>query len=138
MKLFHVVLDNRKRKMYDLHMDTENELAESAYRDRFGETRIRYACAIEKCDSALVDEVTDLNLCEKCRRRVCDGHNRKRSVYGVCETCDKSERGALAVLLTDELTDLAGKIQARLLTAEDVILKLEAMVLNVEEIEGQD
>lgn len=134
-KLFHVVLDNARCKMYDLHMDTESELAQEANRLRPDSTR--YACAFRKCSSAFVDELADLNRCEKCDQRVCESHSRKRSCYNVCETCDTSERAALAVLMPDEIMELADKIRNKQVTAEEVVLKLEALKLNAEEIEGQ-
>ena len=120
-------------------MDTENELVEAAHKEsklRF--QTVQYACAILGCDSALVEDIGDFNPCENCKKRVCDGHSRKRSVYWLCSDCDRIERDKLTALLLDRVLAVAEKIRDRKLNAEEAGIEFFRLHEVANEIEGSN
>lgn len=95
----------------------------------------QYACAMPDCTSAPVDELADLERCERCQKRICEGHARKRLIHVLCSgCCDLIER-VLLEMLAPHLSDLAEKIRLRAVTAEDVVLKLGTLMQEACQIE---
>jgi ribosomal protein L37AE/L43A len=120
-------------------MDTENELAEAAYRDERDRLQVvQYACAIVGCDSALVEDIGDFNRCENCSKRICEGHSRKRSAYWLCSECDRKERDKLSALLMDRVLAVAENIRDRKLNAEEAQRELFSLHEIACEIEGSN
>lgn len=114
-------------------MDTEAELAQDAATP---DRPVEYACCIEACTSATVPEPDDLNRCENCAKRICQGHTRQRSFYVLCSECDDAERMRLLLLIAEPLEQIAAQIRQRTIDAEQAQLKLLEIADQVAEIQG--
>ena len=95
-----------------------------------------YACCILGCDSAAVGEPDELNRCENCGKKVCQGHSRKRSTYVVCSECDEAERERLQLLIAEPLENLVAQIRQGLITAETLEVALGGIVNQVADLQA--
>lgn len=118
-------------------MDTEDEIKRNAYIEALMGSVLRTtACDIPQCDSPLVPDSDDLVRCEKCRKRVCEVHALKRSVYLLCVDCDRIEKAKLEAVALPKLVNLINRMMAKSITAEILASELSGLAFTVTDIEG--
>lgn len=99
------------------------------------ERPLKYACPIAGCISPLVDDIGDLQRCEKCDRRVCEVHGVRGIVVWLCSECDRAEKVKLESFLPG-LDALIDRIRDHKITAEEVEVGFATYALEAAEIQG--
>lgn len=121
-----------------ISMDTPSELAQDAAQDRGSERPVQCAATSGEyqCDIWDLNGGEGFHPCERCKKQVCDGHAKRRSVYWLCSVCDNAERATMRLAVAPDIRDLFNAIARNELTAEEVQLRLSSLEMAVAEIEG--
>lgn len=117
-------------------MDTNEEFRRNAYIEALMVPLFTVSCEILECDSPLVPDADDLIRCENCKKRVCDVHSVKRSVYSLCRDCNRIEKAKLEAVALPELVWMVTRVSAGSITAEELDAKLSSLLFTVTDIEG--
>lgn len=115
-------------------MDTQAELTAGAFKSP--DTPDDHLCDYGGCQTTDPNGGEDFHPCERCHKRVCDEHAKRRSVYWLCVDCDRAERVSMQMTVGPAICGLANLILFQSLTAEEVQYQLLILEMAVAEIEG--